>query len=311
MKRILIADDDKVSRCLLQAHLTEWGNEVTSVENGRQALDVLRTPNSPRLAILDWMMPDIDGIEVCRQIRQGGDEAFTYIIILTAKSQKQDIVTALNSGADDFLTKPYDMDELRSRIHAGKRVVDLQLKLKAANEQLEILVRTDPLTHVANRMAIMEHLNSELARQQRRSGAIAALMCDLDNFKRINDTHGHLCGDEVLVEVARRLDAVCRSYDMVGRYGGEEFLVVSTEIPACAIEGLGERFLQSINRVPFNTFAGALTVTASMGLIWAPAEEKYTSEAIIRSADALLYEAKKRGKNQIVCAVAPGSIETE
>src|SRR5713226_2039822 len=224
--KILIADDDALSRRLLEKTLERAGYVVTAVENGRQAVEQLVRQDAPRLALLDWMMPEIDGTGVCREVRRRRDHGYVYMVLLTSKESKEDIVTGLRSGADDYLTKPFNAEELKARLRTGRRILELEDHLVEAREQMRFKATHDHLTTLWNRGVIMDLLGRELTRSQRENGCTAVLLGDLDRFKSVNDTHGHLVGDQVLREVARRLLLSVRSYDFVGRYGGEEFLVV-------------------------------------------------------------------------------------
>jgi diguanylate cyclase (GGDEF)-like protein len=224
--KILIADDDALSRRLLEKTLTLAGYEVTSVANGRQAVERLSEPDAPRLVLLDWMMPELDGPGVCQQVRKSRDHGYVYMILLTSRESKEDIVAGLESGADDYLIKPFDADELKARLRTGERILHLEDRLVEAREQMRFKATHDHLTTLWNRGVIMDLLGRELTRSQRENGCTAVLLGDVDHFKNTNDTHGHLVGDQVLREVARRLLLSVRSYDFVGRYGGEEFLVV-------------------------------------------------------------------------------------
>jgi diguanylate cyclase (GGDEF)-like protein len=292
---------------MLSVNLERWGHEVVSTEDGLQALDALRKPDAPRLAIVDWMMPAMDGLQLCKTLQQDRTETFRYVIMLTSRTDKEDAVAALDAGADDYLTKPYDMAELRARVNVGARIVDLQTRLEKANAELAHTARTDALTQTLNRKAILDTLQEELARNERRQEGLVVMMCDLDYFKKVNDTYGHVCGDRVLRETAERLHSACRAYDHVGRYGGEEFLIVLGGPPPEAVEIIGDRFLSRITAMPYGTDFGAIEVTASFGILWVPPSSRTTAEAALHAVDALLYEAKSRGRNQYVSAGPDGA----
>jgi two-component system cell cycle response regulator len=228
--KVLIAEDDMVSRRLLEAMLSRWGYEVVVTRDGLEAWHVLQTANTSLLAILDWIMPGIDGVEVCRRVRQRGQEPYIYLLLLTTKGRKENIIEGLEAGADDYLTKPFDPHELQVRLRAGKRIVTLQAELIEAREALRIQATHDPLTNIWNRRAIIETLSNELARAGREGVPVAVVLADLDYFKRINDTYGHVAGDAVLCEATNRMRASLRTYDTIGRYGGEEFLII---LPNC------------------------------------------------------------------------------
>ena len=221
--RVLVAEDDRVSRAILKLNLEKWGYEVVVCTDGLQAWSELQKPDAPRMAILDWMMPGMDGIQLCQAVRGRSEQPYVYILLLTAKSLKEDLLAGLNAGADDYLTKPMDPHELELRLRAGRRILDLQSELIAAREDLHIQATHDSLTGVANRRAVLETLESEVVRAMRQHVPLGVILADLDHFKSINDAHGHAVGDTVLREAASRMVAALRPYDRLGRYGGKNF----------------------------------------------------------------------------------------
>ncbi|MGA8492344.1 MAG: diguanylate cyclase [Terriglobales bacterium] len=297
----LIAEDDPIFRRILESWFKKWDYRVTAVENGLTAWEVLQKEDAPQLAILDWMMPGMDGIELCRKIRSRDQGPYRYVLLLTAKDNKQDVIAGLEAGADDYLTKPFDVDELHARVRAGKRILDLQAALIHAQDDLHFAAAHDPLTGLWNRGAVFDLLGREVSRRQRSRDPLGLIMADIDYFKKINDTYGHLVGDVVLQEVTRRLAAHVRPYDVVGRYGGEEFLIV---FPGCSASNLiigAERLRQSVADHPVETTAGKVAVTISLGLAAVEQDEKETldCETFIRFADEALYAAKARGRNRV------------
>ena len=300
--RILIAEDDAVSRKILEAYLRKWGHDVVVTCDGAEAWEKLQGSDAPRLAVLDWMMPEMDGVQVCAQVRARDSAPFTYILLLTAKGETDDIVTALDAGADDYLTKPYNASELRSRIGAGERIVRLHEQLEAANAQLQRLSQTDFLTQVSNRSAIVQRLEEELSRSMRTNAPLAVFLLDIDHFKKINDTHGHAAGDAVLVQVARRLREQCRAYDATGRYGGEEFVVIAPGPARSEIEPVGDRFRHAICHAPMTADGASIEVTASIGGIWVQPGSNASIDYVLKQADQLLYQAKRDGRNRVVVA---------
>ena len=300
--KVLIAEDDAVSRHILEVFLDKLGYEVVVARDGAEALEMLQNPGAPRMAILDWMMPGKDGLEVCRQLRQRGPESYVYILLVTAKAQEQDIVEGLESGADDYLTKPYSIHGLKARLRAGLRIVELQAQLIEARDNFQFQATHDSLTGLWNRHGILERLDTELARAGRDKTSVGIVMADLDHFKKINDTYGHLAGDSVLREVASRMRSAIRAYDHVGRYGGEEFLVV---LPGCAEEGAlrqGERLRACFNESPIVTSEAPLQVTLSLGVACAGLGQD--KRDLLLAADEALYRAKRNGRDRIELAVA-------
>lgn len=297
--RILIADDDALSRRLLEKTLQRSGYQVTAVENGRQAAEQLVRLDSPRLALLDWMMPELDGPGVCREVRTRTDHGYVYMILLTSKESKEDIVTGLKSGADDYLTKPFDAEELKARLRTGRRILDLEDRLVEAREQMRFKATHDHLTSLWNRGVIMDLLNRELVRSTREKSSLALLLCDVDHFKRVNDTYGHVIGDEVLREVANRLVSGVRSYDFVGRYGGEEFLVVLINCEPSSASMRAEELRMSMAAHPIQTSSGSVQVTFSGGLLLSSDWGPQPLEELLSEADSALYAAKAAGRNCI------------
>jgi diguanylate cyclase (GGDEF)-like protein len=303
---VLIAEDDPLFRRILERWFQQWDYRVTAVENGLDAWEVLQREDAPQLAILDWMMPGMDGIELCRRIRNRDQSPYRYVLLLTAKDDKQDVITGLEAGADDYLTKPFDVDELRARVRAGKRILDLQAALIHAQDDLQSAALHDSLTGLWNRGAILDLLRREVCRRQRTGDALGVMMVDIDYFKKINDTHGHLIGDAVLQEVTRRLAVDVRPYDVVGRYGGEEFLIV---FPGCNMRDLlvgAERLRHCIADQPIETSVGQIPVTLSLGLasVEQGENEILGCESFLQRADAALYAAKARGRNRVETAAA-------
>jgi diguanylate cyclase (GGDEF)-like protein len=297
--KILIADDSIVSRHLLEATLRKWGYEVTVACDGLEALEALERKDAPVLAILDWMMPGLTGPEVCRRIRQWAREPYTYTLLLTSKSQKEDLIEGMEAGADDYITKPFDQHELQVRLRAGTRLVDLQAELLAAREALREQATRDFLTHLWNRSSILEILGRELARAGREHCAVGVVLVDIDHFKNVNDTYGHEAGDAVLRETARRMQNAVREYDAIGRYGGEEFLIL---LPGCNeldSYNQAERLRKQLSQGEMPVTGSSLNVTASFGVTTAECGEDWTPESLIRKADEALYVAKKMGRNRV------------
>ncbi len=301
--RVLIAEDDGAARRLLEALLTKWGYEVEIAKDGAEAWQLLQAEEGPRLALLDWVMPGMDGVEVCRQVRQRvAVERYTYIILLTAKDAKVDVIEGLESGADDYLIKPYHPQELHVRLRVGRRILDLEDNLVAAREIMQYKATHDILTGLWNRAAILEILQRELPRARREAGSVGILLADLDHFKAINDTYGHLAGDAVLREVAHRLVGSVRSYDAIGRYGGEEFLML---LPGCDPSSTlerAEKLRVAIAGSPVVAHEVAIPVTLSIGAVASGEPGHADADALLRVADAALYRAKAAGRNRVEMA---------
>jgi two-component system, cell cycle response regulator len=298
--KILLADDDPVSRRLMERMLQRSGYEVITVENGRQAAQELSTPGGPRLALIDWMMPELDGPSVCCEVRNKLDGAYVYILLLTSRQSSEDIVRGLEAGADDYLTKPCHPAELKARLHTGRRILQLEDNLVEAREEMRFKATHDALTSLWDRGAILALLRSELSRSTREHSSVSVLLCDIDHFKQINDIHGHQAGDEVLEEVSSRLLDAVRLHDAVGRYGGEEFLIV---LNGCGREDLKERAEQArraISAAAFLTNHGSISVSMSVGAITLEGWDKSLPiEPFLKDADDALYRAKAAGRNRV------------
>jgi diguanylate cyclase (GGDEF)-like protein len=295
--RVLAAEDNPVFRAMLSSMLTKWGYDVEVASDGNEAWRALQQERAPRLAILDWMMPGADGVEICRRVRAEGREPYIYILLLTSRCDSQDLVEGMDAGADDYVTKPFNTHELRVRLRAGRRILDLQEELVRAREALREEATHDGLTGLLNRRALLEALEAEAERAARDERPVAVLLADLDRFKAINDTHGHLAGDAVLREAARRMKSVIRRYDGIGRYGGEEFLAVLPGSDGEAARAEAERVRQAVAAEPFPLGDVSVHVTCSIGVAWSAVPAG--ADALVRQADVALYAAKNRGRNRV------------
>jgi two-component system, cell cycle response regulator len=300
--KILIADDEPLSRCVLQRLLTKWGYEVVSAEDGNAAWRILQAPDAPRIALIDWMMPGRDGADVCRELRSQRPQPYTYILLISAIDAKDKIVEGLESGADDYLTKPFHPQELKARLRVGLRLLELEDTLIHAREAMRFKATHDMLTDVWNRGAILEILDREITRCRRECTSLGVLMVDLDHFKAINDTHGHLTGDSVLREVSRRMLAEIRSYDSLGRYGGEEFLVLLPGCQAADTVHKAEQLRLSLLGHPIDTPTGPVSVTISVGAVSVANWPSDDLNQILQMADAAMYRAKTGGRNHVIMA---------
>lgn len=296
--KILIADDDPVSSRLLDRLLVKWGYEVIAAHDGSEAWEVLQAENAPRVALLDWIMPGIDGLEICRRVRARSSQPYVYIMLLTANDKVGNLVEGLESGADDYLTKPFHPQELRARLRVGLRMLDLESRLVEARESLRFKASHDSLTTIWNRGAIIEMLERELSRARRDGSSVGILLADIDHFKKVNDTRGHLVGDEVLRAVTGRLKGEVRSYDSVGRYGGEEFLIL---LPGCdnpKLTAKAERLVKVVERSSIGTSTGTVAVTVSIGGIASGDCPHADVNKLLLAADTALYRAKVSGRNR-------------
>lgn len=295
--RILIAEDDATTRVYLAGFLKKRGHDVTEAEDGDEAWEALRARNAPGMAIIDWMMPKMDGLELVRKVRGLESDVPTYIIMLSAKREKSDIIAGLAAGADDYIIKPFDSGELGARIEAGRRLLEMGTKLNEARLALAHEATHDSLTGTLNRRAILDALGREMARAGRSGASLTVGICDIDHFKDVNDRFGHMVGDEVLSGFTRLLQSRFREYDLLGRFGGEEFVVVTPGLSADDAPALYQRFLESIAEKPLPTLGGDVSITISIGVRTWDGEEKL--ESLLTAADTALYRAKREGRNRV------------
>ncbi len=298
--RILVVDDDPLTLEVLSARLEGWGHQVVTSQDSEAAWARLEGGASPHMAILDWMLPVMSGLDLCRKVRERSGP-YMYILLLTGRTGREDVLEGFEAGADDYLTKPIDWGELEARLRAGERIVNLQNELIDAREALRTQAMQDPMTKVLNHGAIMEALDREVDRAHRENHPLALILCDLDRFKRVNDRYGHVVGDKVLREVTRRLRNCLRSYDALGRYGGEEFLMVLPNIDHDNAAKLAERIRVAVSTEPFRVDSLEIQVSLSQGLITWTVPTGIPAERLIQAADRALYAAKDAGRNRVRC----------
>jgi diguanylate cyclase (GGDEF)-like protein len=297
--KVLVADDSATIRALLRASLTAWGFEVVEAKNGAQAWVELQAPDAPSLAIIDWEMPGLDGVELCRRLR--GREAlgrpYTYVLLGTGHDGRQDVIAGMEAGADDYVVKPFDEQELRVRLRAGRRIVELQVELYRMHEILRAQSRTDALTGCLNRRGIMERCFAEMSLARRDGRSMGVGVLDLDHFKSVNDVHGHGTGDLLLQELVRRISSTIRASDSIGRIGGEEFLLLWPGLSAEGARLAAERIRAVVQDSPFVLGDVSLAMTASLGYTTTTGSEG--QEAVLGRADQALYAAKAAGRNRV------------
>jgi two-component system chemotaxis response regulator CheY len=300
--KILIVEDEPISLRLLEITLRKWNYEIVATSDGKEAWEVLQSPEAPNLVISDWIMPDMDGLELCKRIREAERPGYTYLILLTAKGKKEDLIQGLEAGADDYLIKPFDPEELRYRIKIGERIISLERRILQ-------LANTDSLTGVLTRRAFMEKLQVEVERAHRELGQLSLILADLDHFKRINDQYGHQTGDIVLQEFAEQLCTLSRQYDFVGRYGGEEFAVCFPGLDSANVALVAERMRKRVEelRVPTTDPSRYIRVTASFGSAALQRNPEESLNSLIARADEALYMAKREGRNRVCVAADAGA----
>jgi two-component system cell cycle response regulator len=299
---ILLVEDEPTTRLMTARQLKRAGYEVEAVANGVEALARLRDRFFP-LLLTDWEMPEMDGLELCRAVRESSLEGYVYTILLTARDSKAHIIEGLQAGADDYLTKPVDDSELMARLNTGRRILELERSLKAANHEKHLLSITDPLTGTFNRRYLMEQLQKEIERARRYSRPLTAVLCDIDHFKRVNDTHGHQAGDDVLRGFALLLTSTSRKgVDWVARYGGEEFVIVLPETTVEDGAAFAEKIRTLVAERKFTTSAGSLAITSSFGVAGydrVDGNDEASIDHLIAYADLCLYRSKEAGRNRV------------
>jgi two-component system, cell cycle response regulator len=297
--QVLIAEDEPATRRLLEATLQRWGYSVCVACDGVAAWEALKAEGGPRLALLDVQMPRMDGVEVCRRVRTLPADRYVYCILLTARSGKEEVAHGLDNGADDYLRKPFEPVELRARLRVGSRTLALHGELIAAREELRVQATRDALTGVLNRGAVLAALHRELERSNRQATSLGLLLVDVDHFKRVNDTFGHAAGDAVLREMTRRLAEGVRPYDLLGRLGGEEFLLGLLDCDAAETRRLGERLRTRIAEEPVRFERESIAVTVSIGAAVSVPDGPINTELLIQAADTALYRAKRAGRDRV------------
>lgn len=296
--RVLVVDDSPVYRHLIKSQLEEWGYQVSVAHDGTEAWNILQRADSPKMAILDWVLPGLNGVDLCRKIR-GRVHSYVYTVLLTGKDRKEDWHEAMSAGADDYLSKPFDSLELKARLKVGKRILDLQEALVNTRESMRYAATHDALTGLRNRGEILSFLDRELARAQREKKKLGVALCDLDEFKSINDSLGHLFGDHVLKETARRISGKTRVYDGVGRYGGEEFLIVFVDCDLTTTLIRTEEIRSHVASTAVVHGGKRRIATISMGVAIADGAQPIEADRLLNRADEALYHAKRSGRNRV------------
>lgn len=295
--KILVVDDEPESRRLLAIHLKYAGHQVVEAEDGRDGWEKFLSEQT-RLVITDWMMPEVDGPELVRRIRAHAASGYTYIVMLTALGAKPNIITGLEAGADDYLTKPFESDELLARLRIGERILNLEEGLMTSRQQMEYLAMHDELTHLLNRRALHDQAEAELSRATRDASSFSLILLDIDHFKSVNDRFGHAAGDAALRLVANTLTQQVRAYDAVGRWGGEEFLVLLPNTALVEARTAAERIREAIEaaRLPLVS-GGEVQLTASLGVVTRVGSASV--QDLTHQADTALYRAKQAGRNRV------------
>ncbi len=297
--RILIADDDPVHRRILEILLSKCNHEVTTAADGEQAWTILQRDAAPELAILDWKMPGLDGLEVCRRIRALMRIPYTYVMLMTIMRQRQDLLTGLEAGVDDYLAKPLDPPLLRARLSVAQRILELQNKVLAAHEELRFQATHDPLTGLPNRASVLAALEREIQRSRRENHPLGVMLAEVDHIKRLNDKYSYVAGDRALVEAARRISMSIRIYDSIGRFGGREFLIVMPGCDAQTTLKQAERLRECVAGEPLDLAGESVPLSMSIGVASAGLCLAGDAAALILAAGDALRRAKRAGRNRV------------
>ncbi|HEV3200719.1 MAG TPA: diguanylate cyclase [Bryobacteraceae bacterium] len=296
---ILVAENNPVSQSVLHSMLSNWDYEAVVAADGFEALSILQAEHGPRMAIVDSKLPGLNAEEVFRRVRALSQINDAYLLLLTDGGAAEELASAMDAGADDYITRPFHSQEFRARLQVGRRIVKLQERLILAHEELYDLASRDSLTGLSNSSTIIQILKSEIARSRRAATSIAVIMADIDHFKQVNERFGHMTGDTVLIEAAHRMSSLLRQYDSMGRFGGEEFLIV---VPGCELAGslaVAERLREVVACQPYSVEGGLCTVTCSLGLAWSESCETADANRLLCDAGAALYDAKRNGCNRV------------
>ena len=297
--KVLIAEDEKILRLRLEKLLVEMDFEVVSCKDGIEAWDAIRSENTPSILILDWMMPGMDGIEICSNVRMQTKEAYTFILLLTSKGGQEDYVKGMEAGADDYMTKPFNHIELKARLRVGKRIVELNEELLSVRDSLQKQANHDKLTGLFNRHYMSEILDREFSRSLRYKTDLSCLLLDLDYFKEINDTFGHSFGDMVLREFSACLKKNSRKSDFSFRYGGEEFMLLLPNTGITGAQNVAETIRAACDKKLYSYDTQATNVTVSIGIASVKQHQLLESKEILALADKALYRSKAEGRNRV------------
>lgn len=298
--KILIAEDEPKARELLKKTLEDWGHEVLVAANGLEAWNIFQKENV-KLVIADWIMPEMEGTELCRNIRKSETSGYVYCILLTSRDGKEHIVEGLEAGADDYVIKPFEKAEFKVRLRAGERIINLEKTLSEKNRTLEELSLIDPLMEIGNRRHFYATIERMQDRAIRYNESYGVIMCDVDLFKKYNDTYGHLPGDQLLKDIATSIKRSCRNSDEIFRYGGEEIVIL---VPgqnldgAAVVAGKIRQGIESLNIAHRGSDKGIVTISCGVSA-YTPEDHKLPWENLLDRADKALYKAKTNGRNQV------------
>ncbi len=300
---ILLVEDSQTQALKLKLMLENNGYQVSVAPNGQEGMHMLMN-NPVSTVITDWMMPEMDGRELCQAIRQHDFDNYVYILLLTAKDAKGDIIKGLEAGADDYLIKPVDDAELIARLTTANRIISLESSLKQRNQEIALLSITDPLTKVFNRGYLNENLPKALKRAERYQLPLSVLIADIDHFKKVNDQYGHQAGDRVLKTFVDGISGTLRrDLDWIARYGGEEFIIVLPETDLAGAQAAAEKFRSAVAAGETETKQGMVRITASFGIASVAETSdiaRVSVDTLINTADRCLYQAKQAGRNRCI-----------
>lgn len=298
--KVLIADDDLISRMITKAAVEQAGHECVVAVDGDEAWELYQV-HQPEAVVTDLMMPGLNGLDLCRAVRESEDDSYTYLILVTSHGSRDDVLAGMEAGADDYVTKPLDPFNLRIRLLAAQRITSLHADLARYRSALTEQARTDPLTKLHNRLKLTEDLAELQDRTEPHDFCLA--MVDVDNFKSYNDLYGHPAGDAALVAIASTLAGAVRETDGVYRFGGEEFLLLLHGQDSDGAEGVMERIRSAVHALQIEHTGdpdGVLTISA--GVASYAEGHRLGTEQLLKEADLALYAAKASGRNRVTVA---------
>ncbi len=304
--RVLVVDDDDLVRARLSALLRMSQFDVETAGSGEEALRIMNSVPC-QILLTDWQMPDMDGLALCRNIRAGTRENYVYVVMLTVRDSKEDLLTGLAAGADDYVVKGAPIEEILARLEIARRITHVETSLRASNRENRRLAVTDPLTGCNNLRYLMKYLPRELARSRRYAHPMAVLSCDIDGFKQINDRFGHEAGNELLrAFVARSESCLRQETDWLARVGGDEFMIVLPETSVHGANRVAQKLRHTYSQYPVSTHAGPVSFTASVGVTAVEAAHEMEGvsriEHLLRAADRGLYASKRLGGDRVSAA---------
>ncbi len=293
----LIVEDDKETRELIHEFIKDIFIKVYKTKSAEEAQILLKSDETIQLILLDWNLPGLSGIEFSKILRETTDNRYIYILMITGEQSSDSMILAYEKGVDDYIVKPFQFSELKAKLKSAQRIIEMENKLRKKYKEAHYKSIYDSLTNVFNRAEIFEKLNVEYVRHTRNKLIFGIILIDIDYFKKINDTFGHQYGDYVLKKTAEIIKNRCRSYDYIGRYGGEEFLIICPETDKNSLYSIANRIREAVMEYDFEYKNVKSNITISAGI--ATSDETHSFDSMLELADKRLYNSKSSGRNKI------------